>query len=99
MLHCRASRFCLICHLYFQLSEGTRNTLFGQQTGLVKTCTFETIGQYFVNKLRNVFPSVAENPLTLYNSRNIPLFMLCFAAANKKGGSIAKRIAEYILSR
>ena len=75
------------------------NTIFGLETRVIKACSFATIAQYFVNRLKVIFPSVAENPLTLCNSKNVPLFLLCFAAGNKKGGPIAKRVAEYILSR
>jgi three-Cys-motif partner protein len=79
--------------------EQIDNTLFGPESRVVKDCSFITISQYFVSRLKSIFPAVAENPLTLCNSRNVPLFLLCFAAGNKKGGPIAKRIAEYILSR
>jgi three-Cys-motif partner protein len=72
-------------------------TLFGDQLSIIKTCNFEVIEEYFIGRLKTIFPCVAENPLTLCNSRNIPLFLLCFAAGNEKGGKIAKRIAEYIL--
>jgi hypothetical protein len=33
----------------------------------------------------------------LYNSRNTPLFTLCFAVANEKGKAVALRIAKHIL--
>jgi three-Cys-motif partner protein len=74
-------------------------TLFGDEVSFVKTCNFEVIGKYFIDRLKTIFPCVAENPLTLRNSRNIPLFLLCFAAGNEKGGKTAKRIAEYILGK
>ena len=74
-------------------------TLFGEETELVKSCSFEAITKYFVDRLKLIFPYVADNPLTLCNSKNNPLFLLCFAAGNEKGGKIAKRIAEFILKK
>jgi three-Cys-motif partner protein len=63
----------------------------------VKLANYTAISNYFVKRLKTVFPHVAENPLPLLNSSNCPLYLLCFAAANPKGGNIAKRIAEHIL--
>lgn len=64
---------------------------------MVKRAGYSAISNYFVKRLKTIFPHVAENPLPLLNSSNCPLYLLCFAAGNPKGGPIAKRIAEYIL--
>jgi len=53
--------------------------------------------QYFIERLRGIFPDVAPNPLTLRNSRNAPLFILCFATANKSVAPTALRIANHLL--
>jgi three-Cys-motif partner protein len=75
-----------------------RHDLFGREkTELEKVANFDSIGQYFVRRLKTVFYQVAENPRPLYNSRNIPLFLLCFATGNAKGAPIAMRIANHIL--
>lgn len=62
-----------------------------------KRADYSVIGDYFVRRLKTAFPHVAENPLPLLNSSNCPLYLLCFAAANPRGGRIAKRMAEHIL--
>ena len=73
-------------------------TLFGDETTFDrKDAPFKKIGDYFVRRLKTVFADVAENPLALLNSKNVPLFLLCFAAGNPRGAPIAKRIASYIL--
>lgn len=74
-------------------------TLFETTTETKKTATFEGIRRYFVKRLENLFPYVLKEPLFLTNSKNNPLFMLCFAAANKRGGSIAKKIASDIIKK
>ncbi len=46
----------------------------------------------------NVFEQVADNPLLHYNSKNVPLYLLCFAAGNPKGAPTAVKIAQHILN-
>ena len=58
---------------------------------------FAKIEQYFMERLQNVFEQVADNPLLLYNSRNVPLYLLCFAAGNPRGAPTAVKIAQHIL--
>ena len=72
-------------------------SLFGEQTALVKDVDFKGIGRYFINRLKTIFIEVADNPLPLLNSKNIPIFLLCFAASNPKGAPTALKIAQHIL--
>ncbi len=58
---------------------------------------FVAIEQYFIDRLQGVFNGVATNPLILRNSKNVPLYLLCFAAGNQKGAPIAVKIAQEIL--
>ena len=74
-------------------------TLFGEEGTQVRDADFEGIGNYFVGRLKTVFAAVADNPLPLRNSRNIPLFLLCFAAGNPKGAPTALKIAQDILKK
>jgi three-Cys-motif partner protein len=74
-------------------------TLFGEQNVQLKQADFDKIGQFFVQRLKTVFYAVAENPLPLMNSRNNPLYLLCFAASNPKTASTAIKIASHILKR
>lgn len=81
----------------FYETQGTPSLFGGIDETPVKRVDYSAISSYFVKRLKTVFPHVAENPLPLLNSSNCPLYLLCFAAGNPKGGPIAKRIAEYIL--
>ena len=72
-------------------------TLFGEEMVVQKISDFQSIAQYFVQRLQTVFTGVANNPLPLYNSKNNPLYLLCFAAGNPKGAPIAVNIAQNIL--
>lgn len=74
-------------------------TLFGEEDLQSKQANFVQIGQFFVDRLKTVFTAVAENPLPLFNSRNVPLYLLCFAAGNPKGAPTAIKIAQHILKR
>lgn len=63
----------------------------------LKTATYESIGSFFIERLRSVFAGVADRPLALYNSKNIPIYLLCFAAGNPKGAPTAVKIADDLL--
>lgn len=67
------------------------------QMDFEKTATFESIGQFFSERLSTVFEEVAESSLVLLNSKNVPLYQLFFAAANPRGASTAVKVANHIL--
>lgn len=73
--------------------------LFDGAPKIVKDADFERIAQFWIKRLKTVFPEVAPNPLPLHNSRNVPIYLLSFAAANPQGGKTAVKIAQDILSR
>lgn len=65
-----------------------------------KRIDHEALNAYFVDRLNDLFPGgVAKNPLVQRNSRNSPLFLLCFATANPKKSvqKAALGIAEWLL--
>ena len=72
-------------------------TLFGEEDQLCRKVEFENVGQFIINRLKTIFPAVANTPLQLCNSKNNPLYLLCFAAGNPKGGPTAIRIANCLL--
>ena len=71
-------------------------TLFGGAEERVVKASQETIGRYFTQRLESIFEGVAQ-PGVLRNSANCPLYLFCFAAANKKGAPIALNIANSLL--
>jgi three-Cys-motif partner protein len=77
----------------------TQGTLFGADTALEKGADFDTIGAFFVQRLETVFARVVKKPLPLRNTKNVPIYLLCFAAGNPKGAPTAVKIASYILRR
>lgn len=80
--------------VFYPLSE---NMLFQEKSQDKISNIFAEVGKYYIERLRNLFPGVADNPLSLYNSKNVPIYLLCFAAANPNGTPIAVRIAQHIL--
>jgi len=72
-------------------------TLFGTDEQRVTKAATETIGRYFNARLKSVFAGVSEKPAVLRNSRNCPLYLLCFDAGNDRGAPIAIRIADNLL--
>jgi three-Cys-motif partner protein len=77
----------------------TQGTLFGGATALEKDTDFDAIGAFFVQCLETVFAQVVKKPLPLRNTKNVPIYLLCFAAGNSKGAPAAVRIASHILRR
>jgi three-Cys-motif partner protein len=71
--------------------------LFGDAPGVDKIASFDSIAAFFRRRLESVFAAVAPTSLPLVNSKNNPLFLLCFAAANARGAPTAIRIANDIL--
>lgn len=78
----------------------TEQDLFGSREITQRQATLDAIEGYFIEKLKSIFPKVAENPLSLSTPDGRPLYLLCFAASNDgRGGDLALRIAQHILSR
>ena len=75
----------------------TMPTLFGDDNERIVKATMETMGRYFTNRLKGIFPGVAEEPGVLRNSANNPLYLLCFAVGNEPGKKIALKIAQHLL--
>ncbi len=73
-------------------------TLFEQVESVEKVATFGRIKEFLLERLRDEFADVAQNPLVLENSR-APLFLLCFAVGNERGAALAVKIAQHILRR
>lgn len=65
--------------------------LFGEGPTQEKIADYDKLAEYFVERLRSIFgnENVAPHPLTQRNSRNSPMFLLCFASNNKTGIKIA----------
>lgn len=79
------------------LQENPQTDLFDTAPRLMKKVNLKGIANYFNNRLKTIFEKVANNPLYLTNSKNNPLYLLCFASGNPKGADIAIRIAQHIL--
>lgn len=77
--------------------SGIQSDLFGNHEEIKKDVSFDKISGFFIKRLKTVFAGVAENPLKLLNSKNNPLFLLCFASANPRGTKTAIKIAQNIL--
>jgi len=77
----------------------SKPSLFGKPEDQVVKATIDTIGQYFIGRLKTVFAGVAEGPKVLLNSANCPLYLLCFAVGNPKGRDIALKIANHLLRK
>ena len=82
---------------FYQTTESL--TLWGPEVSTTRVGGFKAISDYLVRRLTSEFAGVANNPLPLLNSKNNPLYLLCFASANPKGAPIALEIAQHILRK
>ncbi len=79
------------------LQENPQGSFFDSTPKMMKKVNLNGIADYFNNRLETIFEKVASNPLRLTNSKNNPLYLLCFASGNPKGADVAVRIAQHIL--
>jgi hypothetical protein len=84
-----------LARLFFQ--ENPQQNFLDPTPKLIKKVNLKGIANFFNNRLETIFEKVANNPLYLMNSKNNPLYLLCFAVGNPKGAEPAIRIAQYIL--
>jgi three-Cys-motif partner protein len=76
--------------------ERSQSPLFDDVEMIERTATVENVQRFIEERLSTCFVKVAKGAV-LKNSRNSPLFLLCFAASNERGAPIAIRIAQSIL--
>ena len=78
----------------FFYTEKQVQTLFGEEEMVITKAenSIRKIAQLYVERLKNVFPYVTEEPMVLYNNHNVPIFHLVFAAKNKTAMKIAQEI-------
>ena len=83
-------------HSLYQSAE--QLDLFGEQN-VERSGGNEKVIDLYRERLESVFEKVAPTRRILRNSKNAPLFALYFAASNKRGASIAVRIADHLLTK
>ena len=82
---------------WYNLFYEVDNQLGLLETGQIrrKNVDFEAMAAFIVDRLDGIFCKVDSR--MLYNSRNNPIYLLCFAAGNPKGADTAVKIAGHIL--
>ena len=78
--------------------ENPQMNLFGEES-YIKEVNTESLKNYICSRLSTIFPAVSQNPKILYNTKNSPLFLFCFAVSNdnEKAIKLAMRVANHIL--
>jgi three-Cys-motif partner protein len=75
---------------------------FFDDDNMIKDVNTKELAAYICERLKSIFPYVADNPRLLYNTKKSPLFLFCFAVSNPnpKAYGLAKKVAEdYILRK
>ena len=78
----------------FFYTKKNEQTLFGDDDMVITKAenSIRRIAQLYVERLKQVMPYVTEEPLVLYNTHNVPIYHLVFAAKNKTAMKIAQEI-------
>jgi three-Cys-motif partner protein len=71
-------------------------TLFDGVEGTTRRVNAKSVQSYIEERLKTCFVDAMSSEV-LKNSKNSPLFLLCFAVANAKGAPIARKIVNSIL--
>jgi hypothetical protein len=84
-------------YFYEQIEE--EDLIEGHITKKRKSTSPERIEEYILQRLRTIFPAVANKTYWLRNKKNQCMYLLAFACSsnNKNAQSIALRIANHIL--
>ncbi len=78
-------------------AQSTQTEMFDGAQKSVKVADFKSMGRFFIERLKTVFAGVAPHAMPLFNSRNNPMYLLCFAAGNERGAKPAVKIADHLL--
>jgi three-Cys-motif partner protein len=71
--------------------------MFEEAETRVKKATMETIGKYFIRRLKSVFAGVADSPAILTSKANNPLYLFCFAVGNPRAVKPGLSIANHLI--
>ena len=98
---CRSKLNSLLgCNDWENIFYRTDIDLFGETHKFKRIDTIK-LTEYIIKRLGTIFPAVAQNPRILYNSKESPLFLFCFAVSNKNSNAqkIALKIANDVLEK
>lgn len=80
----------------FYHHEKTTDLFAPTEDSWTKIAGVREILEFFLERLASIFADAVEQPLILKNSKNSPMYALCFAAGNPRGAKTAVRIASYL---
>jgi three-Cys-motif partner protein len=58
---------------------------------------WRAVKNFLVERLKTIFYAVHPKPAVLRNSKNVPIYLFCFAASNPVGAKTALKIANHLL--
>lgn len=69
----------------------------GQISTTQRHADWRKVKNFLVQRLETEFHAVHPKPAVLRNSKNVPIYLLCFAASNPVGAKTALKIADHLL--
>ena len=81
----------------FYRADGDTDLFGVNRESVTKIAGVDEILAFFLKRLNSVFEKTVEHPLILLNSKNSPMYALCFAAGNPRGAPTAVKIAAHLV--
>ena len=73
--------------------EAYELTLFGEEEKMIKVSQpIKRIAELYIMQLKRIFKYVTDEPLVMYNRRNVPIYHFAFASNNETARKIASQI-------
>ena len=73
--------------------KSTELTLFGEEEKMIKVSQpIKRIAELYIMQLKRIFKYVTDEPLVMYNRRNVPIYHFAFASNNETARKIASQI-------
>ena len=69
----------------------------GEVSSAQRHADWRAVKNFLVKRLKTVFHEVHPKPAVLRNSKNVPIYLFCFAASNPVGAKTALKIANHLL--
>ncbi|MBI3916598.1 MAG: three-Cys-motif partner protein TcmP [Betaproteobacteria bacterium] len=81
----------------FYRENGHVDLLGNKHDSITRIAGVDEILAFFLKRLNLVFERIVERPMILRNSKQSPMYALCFAAGNPRGAPTAVRIASHLV--
>jgi three-Cys-motif partner protein len=81
----------------FYITSVQGDFFIGDVSSTQRHADWRAVKEFLVKRLKTAFYEVHSKPAVLRNSKNVPIYVFCFAASNPVGAKTALKIANHLL--